>query len=208
MSAQIIGLSLVIQAGGLSKRMGNDKGLLGFLGQPLVLRLIERLSPIADEVLVTTNNPDQYHFLGVPLASDLMPGMGALGGLYTALAAAHHPAVAIVACDMPFANSSLLKYQHELLMENGVDLVMPRSANGLEPFHAVYRREVCLPHVRTALLSDQRRVDAWFKQVRVHFVEPDDVLRFDPERLAFMNVNTLDELYAAEQIARNHERQY
>lgn len=204
MSTLLIGLSLVIQAGGLSQRMGHDKGLVGFRGQSLVQRQIERLSHIADEVLVTTNNAEQYHFLGVPLAGDLMPGTGALGGLYTALSAARHPAAAVVACDMPFANPDLIKYQYHLLLATGADLVIPRTSHGLEPFHAVYRRAVCLPHVRAILQSGQRRVDAWFGQVKVRYVEENEILRHDPKNLAFLNVNTLEELHAAEQIAKEH----
>lgn len=201
MNTLLIGLSLVIQAGGVSKRMGHDKGLVGFRGQSLVQRLIERLSPIADEILVTTNNAEQYHFLGVPLAGDLMPGTGALGGLYTALSAARHPATAVVACDMPFASPGLLKYEHNLLMALGVDLVIPRSANGLEPFHAVYRRQVCLPYVRAALEAGDRRVDAWIDQVKVRYIEPGEILPFDPKGLVFMNINTLEELFQAEKLA-------
>jgi molybdopterin-guanine dinucleotide biosynthesis protein A len=201
MNTLLIGLSVVIQAGGVSKRMGQDKGLVGFRGQSLVQRLVERLSPIADEILVTTNNAERYHFLGVTLAGDLMPGTGALGGLYTALSAARHPAAAIVACDMPFASKELFKYEHNLLMATAADLVIPRTANGLEPFHAVYRRQVCLPYVRATLEAGERRVDAWFDKVKVRYIEPEEILPFDFKGRIFMNINTLEELYQAEKLA-------
>ena len=90
--------SIAIQAGGESRRMGRDKGLMPFLGRPLIQRVLERLTPIADEVLVTTNSPDEYRFLNLPLFPDLKPGRGALGGLYTALSSAACEAVAVVAC--------------------------------------------------------------------------------------------------------------
>jgi molybdopterin-guanine dinucleotide biosynthesis protein A len=195
-----IGLSIVIQSGGLSNRMGRDKGLVAFRGRSLTERLVERLSSIADEILITTNNPVGYHFLGIPLVGDLLPGTGALGGLYTALSAARHPAVAVVACDMPFASPDLLKYQHNLLMALGADLVVPRSEHGREPFHAVYRRQVCLPHIQAVLQSDQRRVDSWFEQVKVRYLESSEIKQFDPQGLAFLNVNTLEELKEAEKI--------
>jgi molybdopterin-guanine dinucleotide biosynthesis protein A len=196
-----IGLSIVIQSGGLSDRMGRDKGLVAFRGRSLTERLVERLSPIADEILITTNNPAGYHFLGIPLVGDLLPGTGALGGLYTALSAARHPAVAVVACDMPFASPDLLKYQHNLLMALGADLVVPRSEHGLEPFHAVYRRQACLPHIQAALQAGQRRVDAWFGQVKVRYMDSAEIHRLDSQELAFLNVNTLEELKAAEKIS-------
>ena len=81
-------LTVVVQAGGESRRMRQDKGLVPFLGRTLIERVIDRVSPAADELIVTTNNLDEYKFLGLPLYSDLIQGTGALGGLYTALHAA------------------------------------------------------------------------------------------------------------------------
>lgn len=197
-----IGLSLVIQAGGLSQRMKQDKGLVGFRGQSLVQRVTQTMSPIADEMLITTNNPEAYRFLGIPLAGDLVPGTGALGGLYTALASARHPSVGVVACDMPFANAELMKYQYNLLMALGVDLVIPRTATGLEPFHAVYRRQTCLPYVRSSLQDGKRRVDAWFGEVKVRYINEKEIQRFDPAGIAFFNVNTPEDLLLAEKMTK------
>jgi len=195
-------LTLVIQAGGESRRMGADKALMPFLGQPLILRPLSRLSGLADEVLVTSNQPDKFSFLGLAPISDLLPGFGALSGLYTALSAARHPYVAVVACDMPFASPELIVVELALLRETGADAVIPRSEAGTEPFHAVYRRETCLPHVRAALESGKRRVDAWFSQVYIRYLEPAEFLPYDPDQHAFLNINTPEELQEAERIAR------
>jgi molybdopterin-guanine dinucleotide biosynthesis protein A len=80
--------TLAVQAGGQSSRMGEDKALKPFLGRPLIQRVIERLALMADEVLVTTNRPEAFAFLNLPLFPDLKPGR-ALGGLYTALASSN-----------------------------------------------------------------------------------------------------------------------
>ena len=195
-------LSVIIQAGGESRRMGQEKGLVDFLGQPLIARVAQRLRPIAAELLVTTNHPSAYEFLGLPLYADLLPGAGALGGLYTALSAAVHPLAGVVACDMPFANPALLSAECAWLLDGGFDLVVPRSAGGLEPFHAVYRREACLPHIQAVLAAGQRRVDAWFAAVKLGEFPAEEILKYDALQLAFLNVNTPAELAAAEQIAR------
>lgn len=195
-------LTVAIQAGGESKRMGQDKGLAAFQGQPLIMRVLNRVAVIADELVITSNQPESYRFLGLTPVPDRQPGRGALGGLYTALDAAHHPAVAVVACDMPFVNPLLLAFQLQLLNETGADLVIPRTPNGLEPFHAVYRRETCLPHVRAALQFDQRRVDAWFPLIKVHELTPEAIQPYDPLGLAFLNINTPQELQQAEELAR------
>jgi molybdenum cofactor guanylyltransferase len=194
-------LSVVIQAGGQSRRMGRDKGLLPFLGQPLIQRLVERLSPIAAEVLVTTNHPQDYAFLGLRLVEDLLPGRGALGGLYTALSAARFPLVAVVACDLPFASPALLEDAAQLLVESNVDVVVPRSPSGLEPLHAVYRRETCLPVVKAALEAGQLKLIDWFPQVRLLERSAGEIAALDPSGLAFFNINTPQDLLQAERLA-------
>ncbi len=107
-------LTICVQAGGASSRMGEDKALKPFLGRPLIQRVIDRLSPIADEIIVTTNRPDDYSFLNLRLFPDLKPDRGALGGLYTAIASATHAQVAVVACDMPFASPMLIEAMSRL----------------------------------------------------------------------------------------------
>ena len=196
-------LSLVIQAGGRSSRMGQDKALKPFLGRPLIQRVVERLSPIADEILVTVNRPDDYTFLHLGLVPDLLPGRGPLGGLYTALARASAPIVAVVACDMPFASAALLELAAVLLVREGVDVVVPRSRGGLEPLHAVYRRLTCLPVIRSAVEAGQLKAIDWFPAVRVRELTPREVAAADPSGLAFWNINTPAEFHKAERLARS-----
>ncbi len=196
-------LTLAIQAGGESRRMGSDKALLPFLGQPLVLRLLSRLAWIADEVIITSNQPENYRFLGLTPIPDLLPGLGALGGLYTALMAATQPYAAVVACDMPFASPEIFLVALAQLRERGADVVIPRTEAGMEPFHAVYRCETCLPHIQDAIQAGKRRADAWFEQVHIHYLDTEEILAYDPDRVAFFNINTPEELKEAERLARN-----
>jgi molybdopterin-guanine dinucleotide biosynthesis protein A len=195
-------LTIAIQAGGESRRMGQDKGLMPFLGQPLIQRVVSRLSALADEIIITTNQPGSYAFLGLPLFSDARPRRGALGGLHTAFSSASQALVAVVACDMPFANPSLLAYQLRVLQEESADVVVPLLADGYEPLHAVYRRETCLPAVEQALDEDQWKLISWFSQVRVRTLPAEACRQHDPQGLAFVNVNTPQELAEAESAAR------
>ena len=195
-------LTIVVQAGGQSSRMGEDKALKTFLGRPLIQRVVERLSPIADEIIVTTNRPADYTFLNLRLSADLKPGRGALGGLYTAIALATHPIVAVVACDMPFASPTLIERMNSLLVEEEVDVIIAKSNEGYEPLHAVYRRDTCLPAIESAIEADQWKVIAWFPQVKVRVLTPEEINAADPEGLAFWNVNTPEEFAKAEEIAK------
>jgi len=194
-------LTICVQAGGQSSRMGEDKALKPFLGRPLIQRVVDRLQPIADEVIVTTNRPEEYSFLHTRLVSDLKPGRGALGGLYTAIASATHPLVAVVACDMPFASPKLIETMSRLLVENEADVVIAKTEYGYEPLHAIYRRETCLPAIESAIDADQWKVIAWFPQVKVYELSAEEVKAFDPQELAFWNVNTPEEFSKAEVLA-------
>ena len=187
--------------------MGQDKALMPFLGRPLILRILERLAPLADEIILSANRPEDYAFLGLPTHPDLLPGCGVLGGLYTSLSAAKGDSVAVVACDMPFANSTLFEYEFDLLSKTGVDVVIPSTLEGLEPLHAVYRRETCLPVIRSALDSGQLKLIGWFPQVRLRMVTAVERERYDPSGLAFWNLNTQEEFRQAEERAGLEENQ-
>jgi molybdopterin-guanine dinucleotide biosynthesis protein A len=194
-------LSVVLQAGGRSTRMEENKALKSFLGRPLIERVVERLAPIADELLVVTNEPGEYEFLRRPLVRDVEPGLGPLGGLHTAMIAAKYPAVAVAACDLPFVSAPMMVAAAGYLFQDEADVVIARTAEGYEPLHAVYRRGTCLPAIEAALGAGQRRVISWFGQVRVRELAPDECARYDPDGLAFWNVNTPSEFSAAEQRA-------
>jgi molybdopterin-guanine dinucleotide biosynthesis protein A len=194
--------SLVIQAGGKSERMGEDKALKSFLGRPLIQQVMDRLAPLADEILVTTNRPEDYAFLGHRLIPDLIAGRGALGGLYTAVASATHPIVGVVACDMPFASKALFETATRLLVQEEADVVIAKMDEGYEPFHAVYRRDTCVTAIQSAIDADMWKVIAWFPSVKVRELTRDEIAAADPSGLCFWNVNTPEEFAEAERLAR------
>ncbi|HEX5838247.1 MAG TPA: molybdenum cofactor guanylyltransferase, partial [Anaerolineales bacterium] len=169
---------------------------------PLIQRVVDRLSPVADEVIVTTNRPEDYAFLGLRLLPDLKPDRGPLGGLYTAVASASYPLVAVVACDMPFASALLIEAATRLMVREEADVVIARTEEGYEPFHALYRRATCLPAIEAAIDSDQWKVIAWFPHVKVRILTTEEIQQYDPAGLAFWNVNTPEEFVQAEQLAQ------
>ncbi len=198
-------LSVAIQAGGQSSRMGEDKALKSFLGRPLIQRVAERMKPIADEIIVTTNQPEGYEFLGLRLVPDLKPGRGALGGLYTAIASAFHPLTAVVACDMPFASPQFFEGARKIMDAENADVVIAKTEEGYEPLHALYRRETCLPAVEAALAAAQWKVVSWFPQVKVRTLSGEEARRLNPSGLCFWNLNTPEEFAEAERLARQSD---
>jgi molybdopterin-guanine dinucleotide biosynthesis protein A len=191
-------LSVAVQAGGQSRRMGQDKALKPFLGRPLIERVLTRLAPIADDLLITSSGEEVLAFPGVRQVPDVRPGFGPLGGLYTALQAARFQAVAVAACDMPFASAPLLVASAGILTQDDVDVVIAETSEGLEPLHAVYRRTTCLQAIEAAMDEGLLRMISWFPSVRVRRLTKAELSRYDPDGLAFWNVNTPDEFVQAE----------
>jgi molybdopterin-guanine dinucleotide biosynthesis protein A len=189
----------VIQAGGKSTRMGGrPKALLELGGRRIVERVLAALAPAVDDVLVVTNTPELYAFLGLPMVADVYPDHGSLGGIYSGLKAAGGQAAFTVACDMPFLHPDVIKLVVGRA-EQG-DVVVPRVGDQHETMHAAYAK-ACLPHIEERLLAGQLRIVEFFERVRVVEIAEADVARFRDPRLAFMNVNTPDELAQAEALA-------
>lgn len=189
-------ISVVIQAGGQSSRMGRDKALVSLAGRPMIAHVLARVAGLGDETLVTTNNPDALEFLELPLVTDEEPGAGALPGLLTALKAARGDTVLIVACDMPFVNRLLL--EHLLELSPGADVVVPRWNDVYQTMQAVYGRKKCLKAVEEALEQGEMRMISFYPEVKVRIVPPDEVAEYDPSGRSFFNVNTPEDLAEAE----------
>lgn len=190
-------ISVAIQAGGPSRRMGRDKALVPLLGKPLIEHVLDRVEGLGAEVIITTNAPEKYSHLNARLASDRHPGRGALAGLQTALHAALGDAVLVLGCDMPFLNLPLLK--HLISLSSQADVIIPKRSVGYEPLHALYSSQ-CLPAVDLALAAGERKVIAFFPHVRVLVVDEPELSRFDPQGLSFFNINTPEDLLTAEGI--------
>ena len=193
-------LSAVILAGGQSRRMGTNKAFLMAEGRPLIVRVIERVRALADDVVIVTNDPEPYRRLGIRLIGDLVPGAGSLGGLHAGLTAAAHGWVLTVACDMPFLNLDLLRYMYSL--RQGYDAVIPRLGDGLEePLHAFYHRR-CLRHISRQLSAGQFRMISFLPHARARYVGEAEIAHFDPRHHSFFNANTPGEWEEALRLLR------
>ncbi len=197
-------LTLVIQAGGESRRMKEDKAFKEFLGESLVQRVVKRLQPLGQEIAIIARDPTAYAFLNLPVYTDVQPGRGALGGVLTALSVADTPFVAMIACDMPFVNPELLLYQWNLIQESSFDVVIPVHKEKLQPFHALYRADTCLPAVLDAMEKGEQKVVSWLDSVLTYRIPTTEIDGFAPAHLSFLNLNTPDDFRFAEEIARNY----
>ncbi len=195
----------IVLAGGKSSRMGFNKACIEFGGKRLIEATVDCLRALFPEVLIIANDPPLYAYLGVKVIPDLIPDSGSLGGIYTGLSAASHPACFFVACDMPFLNADLIKL---LIREaEGWDVVVPLVGGELQPLHAVYAKS-CLPLIKEAIDGGVLKIARFFPKAKVKIIEEPAIRAVDPHLLGFMNVNTPPELEQAEAIRRHpHRRQ-
>jgi FdhD protein len=189
---RIPGVTGVILAGGGSSRRGSDKALLPYQGGRFIEAIHRRMEELFEEVIVASGETGRYDFLPCRRVPDLIPGMGALGGIHAALRNSGSQRIFVVACDMPHLKQDLIR--HLCSLAEDADVVVPEGDGGLEPLHAVYRKSV-LPAVEEALRDGQCRVVSFFDRVRVRRVAREEVERIDPGLSAFRNINTPEEYY-------------
>jgi molybdenum cofactor guanylyltransferase len=184
----------IVLAGGQGRRMGGvDKGLVELAGKPMVAHVLDRLAPQVADVLINANqNGERYAAFGCPVVPDAVGGFaGPLAGLHAGLARAARDYVATVPCDSPFLPADLVARLLTALVGADAQLAVARTFDQPHPVFCVVRRDV-LPHLEAFLTGGGRKIDAWYSTLRV--VE----VAFDDEADAFRNINTADELTAAE----------
>jgi molybdopterin-guanine dinucleotide biosynthesis protein A len=181
----------VILAGGQSRRYGKNKALVEVGGLLLIERVIRVMGSVFERLMLMTNAPDEYAFLGLPMHEDLVKGRGPLGGIYTALKTMPHEGGFFVACDMPTLNADLIR--HMVRIRGDFDAVVPRIAGRMDALHALYTRR-CLSAVESLIGASQNQVIRFFDAVSARYVEEEEIRRFDPELRSFFNINDPKEL--------------
>lgn len=207
-------LSAAALAGGQSRRMGADKALLPLVpgGQPMLGVVLERLSLVADDVLVVANDEARYAPLGARIVPDLQREVGALGGIQAAIAASLHEHCLVVACDMPFLSRPLLQRMAD--EPRDYDVLIPlipgesrQRDDGLvfQTLHAIYGKR-CLPFIAKRIAEGKKQVVGFFQDVRVRTLDVTEIARWDPDLRSFFNANTPEALQLAGEMSALAER--
>jgi molybdopterin-guanine dinucleotide biosynthesis protein A len=194
-----------ILAGGHARRLGglNKAGLILQPGGASVLdRQLTRLRRVVDRTIIIANDAERFSGTGVSVIPDVVPGHGALGGLYTAVHAGTEWTL-VVACDMPFVSEPLLA--HLVSVGKSSDIAIPRTARGYEPLCATYSRRSAvelrrLIEEKRFRLSDVARIPG----LTIREVGSDELERFGPEDVLFFNLNTPDDHARAVDLDREY----
>ena len=187
----------IILAGGKSRRMGGvDKGLMDFLGKPMVAHVLQRLAPQVDEIFINANRePERYAVFGQPVVQDDIAGFaGPLAGLHKGMRVATHPYVLMVPCDSPLLPMNLVRRLMRGLVERDADLAVAKTGAQAHPVFCLCRKSL-LPDLEQFLDGGGRKIDVWYSRLNVAEIP------FNDNPQAFANINTPDELLGLEQAA-------
>lgn len=194
-------MNSIVLAGGKGQRLGRSKLSEIVGGQPLIQRVVDVLGLVSDRVLIVIAQRQSEPIISSPVetrtTTDIYPGRGALGGIYTGLVSSASLHSLVVAADMPFLNPSLLRYLMSL--SAGFDVVIPTLRGEIEPLHAIYSRG-CLEPIQDQLKEGGLRIRDLLQRVKVRYVGGDEIEEFDPKHLSFFNINTSNDLSRARSI--------
>ena len=181
-----------------------DKGLQHFQDSTLAAHVMQRLAPQVASVAISANrNQAAYEAMGVPVWPDELAGFeGPLAGLQTALRRCRTELLLTAPCDSPFLPANLASRLHAALQAQDADLAVAvtmesdESGERYRRVHPVFSlmKAGVLPQLSAYLDSGARRMDGWYKSVRVAEVLFDD-------HAAFRNINTLGDLKDMEALA-------
>ena len=183
-------ITAILLAGGKSSRMGRNKTLLPVRSVPAVAGIAAELQKKTDQLLLVTNEPKTYEFLGLPMVQDLFPGSGPLAGIHAGLSASRTEWNAAAACDMPFIRSEAV--DDLLRMRDGFDAVVPEIGGRLQPLFALYRKN-CTAALEVCLKEDRLKVRDFLDSISVYIMKEEEFhfYRENEEafRLMFFNMN-------------------
>jgi len=190
----------IILSGGKSSRMGTNKALLKINEQTNLERISETLKSLFEDIILVTNDPKQYEFLEVKMASDHYPGMGPLAGLHAGLLASNYDLNLMVACDMPFISAELAAALVSLCGD--YDAVIPVINGRQHPLFAVFKK-IAAEKAADCIEAGNLRMKQLLEQLNVRYVTENELTNFtqiDIERV-FFNMNHPNEYEAAKKWA-------
>ena len=201
-SDKIEGVLGAVLAGGVSRRMGQDKALLEFEGQTLIERAIDVLETAFDEVVIVAPKRQRYVDLEAELVPDIRPGLGPVGGIHTALGHGAGRSVFVLACDMPYVTAELVRWitgsdgGNTLPTSGDCRAARPtarvaRDHHGAQPLCGLYSHG-CLSPVEEALNRHRLSAQELLGSLETEYLDLDSgVVWYSPSLLA--NVNALQD---------------
>ena len=183
--------SAAILAGGKSQRFGSNKALAPWFTGHIIDAVAQAAMGACQKVIIIANEPEPYSYLGLPIFPDILPGLGPLAGLQSALRHAKVERIFLLGCDMPLLNSKLLDLMWKI--PTWAPVVIPGTPQGLEPLHAIYHKSL-LPVVDHQINSGNLSLQSLLKDIPCHIVSSADILKICPSFKCLTSANTPGDL--------------
>ncbi|MDA8169768.1 MAG: molybdenum cofactor guanylyltransferase [Nitrospiraceae bacterium] len=182
-----------VLAGGENTRYPITKGFIEIEGRRLIDSAVSALGGLpffSGRVVVSTNEPEKYFYLRVPLIGDVYAARGPMTGIFSVLRATGASWVFVAACDMPFINMGLVLKMASMLDKKGsFDVLSPLWRGWPEPLLSFYSSR-CLGEMEKRILAGKTGLQEFLNDVPVSYLAEADVRRIDPEGASFVNINT------------------
>jgi molybdopterin-guanine dinucleotide biosynthesis protein A len=200
--------SCIILCGGMSTRMGQDKGSMLLEGKPMILHVIETVSDMVDEIVVVLRDDKRVETyknilrstkldFGVELKADLKfctdvtMDEGPLVGILTGLSHIKSDKALVIPCDSPYISKFFILRMFQLSENGEYDAVVPRYLDGrMEPLHSVYRKR-SIGIIQEILEDGFRNVRSLISRSKVKFVDAKSV---DETGRSFQNMNRAEDI--------------
>ena len=191
-----LNVSAIVLAGGRSSRFKRDKALILWEGKPLIVRQVDMLKGLFDEIIVVTGNERRYEeLIDVKVVKDLIKGKGPLGGIHAGLSSSSNDYNLILPCDMPLLNEKVIS----LLLDeiNGRSrIILPVVRGYVEPLVGIYHRD-CIPFAEMLLRGGKLKVLGLMDFVPTKLIPENRVLEVDPNLTSFLNLDSPEDLKIA-----------
>lgn len=190
----------IILSGGKSSRMGTNKALLKINEKTNIERIADKLKILFDDIILVTNEPEQYKFLGLKMVEDQYPGMGPLAGVHAGLEVSDFEVNFVVACDMPFISVELAN----ALVNNcsHYDAVVPVINGKQHPLFSVFKKETA-NKIEQSIAGGRLRMKHLLDDLNVLYLTETELralCQLDLERI-FFNMNHPNEYEEAKKWA-------
>ncbi|MDO9255041.1 MAG: molybdenum cofactor guanylyltransferase [Bacteroidales bacterium] len=191
----------IILAGGKSSRMGTDKGLQELCGKPLISYSIQVLSELCNTIIISTSS-DAYQLFGYKTVADEIPGIGPMGGIYSALKQSKTEKNLVLSCDLPFVSKELMSYI--LKNSEGYQVAVPWEGDQhYEPLCGFYHLSI-LDQMNVFIKNNNYKLPDVFEKISINRLVINKESDFYTEEL-FLNVNSKHDLAAAENLMHNRK---
>jgi molybdenum cofactor guanylyltransferase len=184
-------ITAFVIAGGKSTRFGKDKLLFEYNGIILIEHVLKVLKNIFSNIIIIANEKAKFSYLKIPVMPDVIPDIGPIGGVYSALTYSSTEEAFCFAGDMPFLNAEFIKYM--ITVSGNHDAVIPYYDNFYEALHAIYTKK-CFNHLKDNIEKKNYQLIRIFEKCDIRKISREEIDRFVDPYEVFKNINYMDDL--------------